>query len=118
MLAFSAPAQPASTNSTAAAAPTRVIGTAQAAEFIGYSAVVTGKVAEVHFGAKAVNINLDRAFPNHPFGAVVFAAKTNLFAGLEKLQGKQVEVSGKITEYREKPQIILTSTNQLKVLAD
>jgi DNA/RNA endonuclease YhcR with UshA esterase domain len=50
------------------------------------------------------------------FTAVVFSSNTNRFPDLEKLQGKTVEVTGKITEYRARPQIVLLSTNQLKVI--
>ena len=92
------------------------IPAADAKQHVNSEKVVFGKVAEVHRSEKLVQINLDNPFPNQPFTAVIFANKTNLFTDLEKLKGKTVEVKGKITEYREVPQIILLSTNQLKIL--
>jgi DNA/RNA endonuclease YhcR with UshA esterase domain len=47
---------------------------------------------------------------------VVFARATNQFGDLKKLEGKQVEVKGKIEKYQSKPQIILNSSNQLSVI--
>jgi DNA/RNA endonuclease YhcR with UshA esterase domain len=47
---------------------------------------------------------------------IIFARATNQFGDLKKLEGKQVEVQGKIEDYKDKLQIILNSTNQLKVV--
>jgi hypothetical protein len=91
------------------------IPAADAKQHVNSEKVVFGKVAEIHRSEKLVQINFDNPFPNQPFTAVIFANKTNLFE-LDKLKGKTVEVKGKITEYREQPQIILLSTNQLKIL--
>ncbi len=96
--------------------PPRTIAAAQAEDYIGSTCVVTGKVAEVYANDKLVRLNFDKGFPKQSFTAVVFAAKTNLFPDLKKMEGKEVAVTGKITEYREKPQIVLTSTNQLQMI--
>lgn len=92
------------------------ISAAQAKEHIGAQAVVSGKVAEVNIAKAIIRINLDKAYPAQPFTAVIFSEKTNLFPDVANLKGKSVEVSGKISAYRERPQIVLTSTNQLKVV--
>jgi len=102
--------QEAKTNS-----PLRITA-AEATNHIDAQAVVVGKVVEVYTTDKLVRLNLDRPFPRQTFTAVIFASSTNLFPDLDKLKGKAIEVSGKITEYHDKPQIILTSTNQLKVV--
>jgi len=88
----------------------------QAKEHIGADAVVTGKIAEVNKAPRLIRLNFDKPFPAEPFTAVIFAANTNLFPDIDKLKNQTVEVSGKITAYRERPQIVLTSTNQLRVL--
>ena len=46
----------------------------------------------------------------------IFARATNQFGDLKKIEGKQVEIKGKVEEYQDKAQIILNSTNQLKVI--
>jgi len=92
------------------------ISAAEAKDHIGTNAIVTGTIVEVYKGARTVNLNLDKPFPKQPFSAVIFSEKTNLFPEVGNLKGKSVEITGKITEYRDRPQIVLTSTNQLKVI--
>ena len=100
----------------AAPAAPLTLSAVEAKDHIGTNAVVTGTVVEVYHGSRTVNLNFEKPFPKQPFSAVIFSEKTNLFPEVDKLQGKSVELTGKITEYRDRPQIILTSTNQLKVL--
>ena len=92
------------------------IEAAAARDNVGKQATVTGKVAEVSKREKLVRLNLDKPYPKETFTAVIFVANTNHFGDFETLKGKSVEISGKIADYRGHPQIILTSTNQLKVL--
>jgi DNA/RNA endonuclease YhcR with UshA esterase domain len=90
----------------------------EAKEHIGSQAVVKGKIAEINVGERVIRLNFEQSFPKNPFTAVIFPVNTNKFPEVEKLKSKTVEISGKIAAYREKPQIILTSTNQLKVLEE
>jgi DNA/RNA endonuclease YhcR with UshA esterase domain len=87
-----------------------------AKQHIDADAIVSGKIAEVNRAERLVRLNFDKPFPNQTFTAVIFANKTNLFPEIEKLKDKNVEISGKIAQYRGRPEIILTSTNQLRVL--
>ena len=91
---------------------------AEAKDLIGKNAVIVGKVSNVHQSEKVTHINFGRPHPNEDFTAVVFSSKTNLFDDLKKLVGKTVEVSGKVEEYHDKPQIVLNSKQQLKVVED
>lgn len=88
----------------------------QAKQHLSQDAVVTGKVVEVNKAERLIRLNFDKPFPNQPFTVVIFARQTNLFPQIEMLKDKTVEVSGKITEYRNRPQIILASTNQLRIV--
>ncbi len=96
--------------------PIHTVPAVKAEEFIGSTCVVTGKVAEVYANDKLVRLNFDDKFPKQSFTAVVFAAKTNLFSDLKKFEGKNLAITGKITEYREKPQIVINNTNQLTII--
>lgn len=96
-------------------APT-TIPASQAKDYIGSEKTVTGVIVEVNQAERLVRLNFDKPFPAQTFTAVIFAAKTNLFSDLPKLKGKTVEVSGKIVEYRDRPQIVLANTNQIKVI--
>ena len=103
------PAEEAKTNALAK------IPAREAKEYIGSEKTVTGTVVEVNQAEKLVRLNFDKPFPAQTFTAIIFAAKTNLFSDLPKLKGKTVEVSGKIVAFRGHPQIVLLSTNQLKI---
>lgn len=96
---------------------TTAIPAAEARNHIGEQLVVTGKVVEVNVAEKLVRLNLDQAFPKTPFTAVIFAPNTNRFGDLKRFENATVAVEGKVTEYRGRPQIVLTSTNQVKLLS-
>src|SRR5262245_44453539 len=77
-------------------APLRLTA-AESKEHIGTKAVVTWTVVEVYKGSRTINLNFDKPFPKQPFSAVIFSEKTNLFPEVDKLKGKSVEITGKIT---------------------
>lgn len=105
-----------------------VVGHAQAAEpiritdgeasaHVGEPAIVEGKVAAVFTSSKGNTfLNFGAAYPNHRFSGVVFARFADAFRELHALEGKRVQITGTITLYRGRPQIILESPAQLKVL--
>ena len=96
--------------------PSKPIPATEAKDHVNAQAIVSGKVVELYRTEKLVRINLEKPFPNQPFTVVIFSNKTNLFPDLDNLKGKSIEVSGKITEYRDQPQIVLLSTNQLNIV--
>jgi DNA/RNA endonuclease YhcR with UshA esterase domain len=114
------PAQEGSTNSiTAKAAVSREplhLTAAEARDHTGAQAVVTGPIIEVNRTEKLTRLNFDHAFPNQTFTAVVFSGRTNAFPDLSKLEGKTIQVSGRVNDFHGRPEIILTETNQLKVV--
>jgi len=95
--------------------PAPRISASQAATSVDQAVCVTGKVAQVSIREKLVYLNLDKPFPDMPLACVIFARNTNQFE-LQSLKGRAVEITGRVTEFRGKPQIILTSSNQLSVL--
>jgi DNA/RNA endonuclease YhcR with UshA esterase domain len=113
----SAVAQNSKSDSVKTNAPIQISAT-EAKEHIGAQAVVKGKIVEVNVGERITRLNFEEAFPKTPFTAVIFPRSTNQFPELEKLRGKTVEVSGKVTAYRERPQIVLTSSNEVKVIEE
>ncbi len=96
-------------------APVRIPASA-AKQHLNADAIVFGKVAEVNKAERLIRLNFDKPFPNQTFTAVIFANKTNLFPEIDQLKDKTVEIAGKIADYRGRPEIILTSTNQVKLL--
>ena len=64
---------------------------------------------------KIVRINLEARFPKQELTLVIFSSNFSKFEDVEKLEGKTVRVTGKVTEYQKRPQIVLDSKDQLKV---
>ena len=93
----------------------RKIGAAEAAKFYDEDMVVTGKVAQVTIRPTVAFLDLDQPGRNAPFTAVIFSDNMAAFGDLQKFKNSSVEISGTITEYRGKPEIILESANQIKV---
>jgi len=90
--------------------------TAEAATLIGKNATLVGKVSGVKQTDTVTHINFDKPFPNQTFTAVLFAKNSGSFTNLDKLIGKTVEISGKVEDYKGKPQIVLQTKNQLTVV--
>lgn len=90
------------------------IAAVEARLHVGEEIIVAGKIAEINRTDKLLRLNFDKPFPHQSFTAVIFAEKTNLFPDVSGLNGKLVEVQGKITEFRGRPQMVLSRTNQLR----
>jgi hypothetical protein len=105
------PAQGDDTNGTW---PAKIAAT-NADKHYGENGIVTGRVAQVTYRPKAVFINLDQPYPDSPFTGVIFSRFTNQFGDLSSLTNKSVEFSGIITNYQNKPEIILTNASQLTI---
>src|SRR5262245_15694629 len=93
----------------------KIIAAVDATNHIDETVVVTGKVAQVTIREKMVYLNMEKPYPRSPLSAVIFAANTNQFGDIEKLKDKNVELSGKIQLFRERAEIVLSGTNQLKI---
>lgn len=97
-------------------APLPRIAAREARAHLQRECVVTGRVAQVTIRPALVYLNLDQPHPGTPLAGVIFARATNVFGDLMTLQGKEVELTGRIEEHRGQPQIILNATNQLRVV--
>lgn len=111
------PLLPENTNTVARVLP-KEIGTAQATDYYDEDMVVTGKVVQVSIGAKVALLNLDQPFPNSPFTVVIFKENLGRFDDLQKLKNHDVTISGTITQYHDKPEMILETASQLKTAPD
>jgi DNA/RNA endonuclease YhcR with UshA esterase domain len=94
------------------------IGSAQAADWIGKQAVVTGLVAQVSFRPTMTFLNFDKRYPSNLFTAVIRSRNTKEFENLPALRGKPVAVKGQIKDYQGRPEMELTRKSQLEVLGD
>ncbi|MBI5402854.1 MAG: hypothetical protein HY959_05610 [Ignavibacteriae bacterium] len=82
----------------------------------GENAVVTGYVADVVKRERVAYLNFDRKYPKNTFTGVVFEEKFEEVGDLSIYRNKNIELKGKITLYKDKPQIIITSKNQIRIL--
>ena len=92
------------------------IGAKAASEHYDQLLTVTGTVAQVSIRPAIVFINLDQPYPDSPFAAIIHPEATNQFGNLKALKGKAVAITGKITNYHDRPEIILDHSNQLVVV--
>ena len=91
------------------------IGTDEATNYYGREMIVTGTVAQVSIRPKIVLLNMDKPYPESPFTLVVFASATNQFGNLKSLKGASVEVTGIITNYHNRAEMVLKEAGQLKI---
>lgn len=83
---------------------------------IGNYREVEGVVSQVSRSrGGATFVNFGGRFPNHVFYAVIFRKNAPRFPSVDSLEGKAVVIGGTIELYKGKPQIILTSPDQIKL---
>jgi hypothetical protein len=87
----------------------------QAASHAGEQACVTGRVLRA-FTSKSGNTFLDfcEDYRNCPFTSIVFASDRTKFGDLTALQGRQIELRGKIQRYHDQPEIVLSDPAQIQ----
>lgn len=109
VLLFAATAAP-------ALAQTPTIAPAAAKDHVGEQVTVEGMVAEVHHAAsgRATFIDIGGRYPSNPFVAVIFESDVGKFPNLDALNGKTIDVTGRIHLHRGAPEIILNDPGQIK----
>jgi DNA/RNA endonuclease YhcR with UshA esterase domain len=86
----------------------------EAAKHVGETATVTDRVDGVHQSGKGnIFLNMGGKYPNQAFTAFIPASSAAQFSQPQQYEGRTVAVSGKITLYRGKPEIIVTSPSQI-----
>lgn len=95
--------------------PVAVITPLEAEDYNGKTVTVKGFVADIYQSEKVAYLNFVKKFPDNPFTAVIFARQFEDFPNINKYRGKDVEVTGKVSIYKGKPQIILNSPSQITV---
>ena len=95
--------------------PVAVISPLEAGDYNGKTVTVKGFVADVYQSDKVAYLNFVEKFPKNPFTAVIFASKFGDFPDIIKYRNKDVEVTGRVSMYKEKAQIILNSPKQIVV---
>jgi DNA/RNA endonuclease YhcR with UshA esterase domain len=88
---------------------------ADAHSHVDQTVTVEGAVSNVHKIPSGITfIDMGGKYPDNTFTAVILAADTAKFPDMTSLNGKTVDVTGKVQLYKGKPEILLTDTSQIK----
>ncbi len=87
-----------------------------AQKYVGKSVTVEGVVAAVHHAAsaKVTFIDIGGRYPDNAFTGVILADDAAKFPDVDSLQGKTIDITGTITLYNQRPEIILKDAAQIK----
>jgi len=104
---------------TIAASQTKIpkYSTSEARHHEGEYATVRGTVYQVFVSRKGtVFFDIDGVYPNQPFAAVIFKGDVAHFPDVSRYQGATAEITGVIRMYQGRPEVILKSPKQIKVI--
>jgi DNA/RNA endonuclease YhcR with UshA esterase domain len=92
----------------------------EAKDHIGEKATVCGRVASTRYAAttrgKPTFLNLDKPYPNLVFTVLIWGMNREKFgAPEEQYRGKQICVTGTITEYRKAPEIAVSDPQSIEL---
>ncbi|HEV2116359.1 MAG TPA: hypothetical protein VGR48_10065 [Terriglobales bacterium] len=92
----------------------RCIPIQQAAEHLGDSVCVAGKVLQVSEGPSGTTfLNFCADYRTCPFTVVVFPRDLRHVGDVRQLAGKEIQIHGKIQAYDGRPEIVLSEARQL-----
>jgi DNA/RNA endonuclease YhcR with UshA esterase domain len=100
------------------------IPAAEASRHVGERGTVCGEVASTRYAPSANGeptfLNLERPYPNQVFTALIWGEDRPRFgrAPEEHFRGRRICVTGKITEYRGTPQIVVRRPDQIEVVEE
>jgi DNA/RNA endonuclease YhcR with UshA esterase domain len=102
------------------AAATSTLTSAEASRHTGEAATVCGTVASATYAARSRGgptfLNLDKPYPDHIFTIVIWREHRAAFGNPEtRYAGKRLCVSGVITDYRGRPQIVVRDPSQINL---
>lgn len=106
---------PGAETAAADAAPAGIFDISEASEHVGQTASIRGTLVNAHTSASGtVFLDFCRQYRSCPFSAVIFADDAKQFGDLSKFAGKEVVLSGKISSYQSRAEIILRSPGQIR----
>lgn len=87
----------------------------QAAAHVGETAMVQGIVTGTHVDERSGTgfINMGGRYPNHAFQGFITRSALGRFGDLQRFDGRTIGITGTIKDYRQKPEIILSSPSQI-----
>ncbi len=93
----------------------QAIAPADAKAHVGQTVTIEGPVGNVYTARSGMTfIDIGGRYPDNAFAAVIFSDDSGKFPNVKALDGKVVDVTGAVSLYRGKPEIILKSADQMK----
>ena len=93
------------------------IGPGEAFRHIGETGTVCGTVASAHYASRSRGqptfLDMGSAYPNEPFTALIWGEDRGKFGLPEMLAGHKLCVTGQISEYRGRPEIVVRNPSQI-----
>jgi DNA/RNA endonuclease YhcR with UshA esterase domain len=86
----------------------------EAAKHVGETATIKGRVDDLHqSGEGSIFLNMGGKYPNQAFTAWIPPESAAQFSQPQRYEGQTISVSGKITMFKGKPEIEVTSPSQI-----
>jgi hypothetical protein len=91
----------------------------EAAKHMGENATITDRIDGVYqSSAGDIFLSMGGKYPNQLFTAFIPSARASGFFRIQQYEGKIMAVSGRITSYKGKPEILIGSPSQLEVIRE
>ncbi len=88
-----------------------------AKNFVGKQVTVTGIVDQVHLTDTGTYfLNMGGKFPDNTFTVVIFSKDSSSFMNIKNFEGRDVAITGTVTDYKGSPEIVLKSSDQIKII--
>ncbi len=89
---------------------------AEARKYVGDSTCITGKVVKVARSPRSGThfLNFCDDYKNCPFTVVIFAKDLQRVGDVREVEGKQIEIYGKVKDYKGQAEIIPSAVRQLR----
>ena len=98
-------------------APAAELDMSEASEHVGQNARVRGMLMNAHTSANGtVFLDFCKRYRTCPFSAVIFADDAKQFGDLSKFVGREITVSGRISSYQSRPEIIIRTPDQISAI--
>ena len=96
--------------------PEKTISALEAGNYVGRIVAVKGFIAEVKRTENVEYLDFVEKYPENPFTGVIFKSKFDEIGDINVYENKNIEITGLISTYKGKPQIVIVNKNQIKMI--
>jgi hypothetical protein len=93
----------------------QTIAPSDAKAHVGQTVTIEGPVGNVYTARSGMTfIDIGGRYPDNAFAAVIFSDDSGKFPDIKALNGKIVDITGAVSLFRGKPEIVLKTADQVK----